>query len=409
MADGAWGLRVGTCRPVSSYSKGEKLGEGTYGSVYQARDKATGRVVALKRVKEQSFEREGMPQTSLREVALLRRMQHPHIVRLIEVVVGHRADSVFLAFEYCAFDMARLVDTLPPFPPAEVKCVLSQLLGAVAHLHANAILHRDIKMSNLLLTRAGDLKLCDFGLAREHSAVAAGGEDSGGGGSGHGAYTPRVVTLWYRCPELLLGATTYGYAVDIWSVGCVFGELLLHRPLFPASAEVRLLELMCELLGTPSVRIWPGLAKLPLWPKLSSSLPENEYNELPSRFAKVSPSASTLELLNMMLTYDPERRISATDALEHRWLRLEHPPPAPTVASVAAIHREKRERPPHSSAADDEAAAAARKRAVRRPSAPPEAPTDAAPSGHASGAADTAAVARIPSPTDVTATTARQC
>ena len=164
---------LGACRPVGTYSKGDKLGEGTYGSVYQARDKETGRIVALKRVKEQSFESEGMPQTSIREIALLRRLRHPHIVSLIEVVVGSRADSVFLVFEYCAHELAALIDALPPFPLPEVKCLILQLLGAVAYLHANGILHRDLKMSNLLLTAEGMLKLCDFGLAREHSSAGA--------------------------------------------------------------------------------------------------------------------------------------------------------------------------------------------------------------------------------------------
>ena len=103
-------MESGACRAVGCFSKGEKLGEGTYGSVYQARDKQTGALVALKRVKEKSFEREGMPLTSLREVAVLRRLRHPHVVSLIEVVVGSKANSIFLVFEYCEFELARLID-----------------------------------------------------------------------------------------------------------------------------------------------------------------------------------------------------------------------------------------------------------------------------------------------------------
>ena len=268
---------TGRCRLVSCFAKGDKLGEGTYGSVYQARDKETGRLVALKRVKEKTFEREGMPQTSLREIALLRKLKHPNIVSLIEVVVGSKADSIFLVFEYCGFELAQLVDSLPSaFPFAEIKCVIRQLLGAVAHMHANGVIHRDLKLSNLLLsdrktsaarcaarcaaaaaaaaaaisrvrlpsplTNAstvgcrvahaaladGALKLCDFGLARELYPPAA--DDDPGT-----SYTPRVVTLWYRPPELLLGATRYGASVDLWSVGCILGELMLHRPLVRAA------------------------------------------------------------------------------------------------------------------------------------------------------------------------------
>lgn len=398
---------AGACRSVASYSKGDKLGEGTYGSVYRARDKASGRVVALKRVKEQSFDREGMPQTSLREVALLRRMDHANIVRLLEVVVGTRADSVFLAFEYCAHDLSRLVDTLPPFPLAEAKCLVAQLLGAVDHLHANGILHRDLKMSNLLLTSEGALKLCDFGLAREHSAEATPNSSRAGSSTaGCTPYTPRVVTLWYRAPELLLGATHYGFAVDMWSVGCIVGELLLHRPMLPASTEIKQLEMICELLGTPSERIWPEIVTLPLWPKLSSGLPTTEFNELPSRFARVrpTPTPSTLDLINGLLTYDPAKRVSAPDALMHRWLRSEHPPPARSVASVAMAK--------HGGGAD----AAGTSNARKRPSA---SASDAGRSSSGSTAMKVAraadaplaasSAARIPSPNDVLATTARQC
>ena len=416
-AEASESVGVGGCRAVSNFSKGEKLGEGTYGSVYRARDKATGRVVALKRVKEQNNEREGIPQTSIREVSLLRRLVHPNIVRLLEVVVGTRVDSVFLVFEYCAHDLSRLVDTLPPFPLAEVKCIVSQLLGAVDYLHANLILHRDLKMSNLLLTGAGALKLCDFGLAREHSAfgelVPAGSGSGGGSGSssggGGGKYTPKVVTLWYRAPELLLGATRYGFAVDMWSVGCIVGELLLHRPLLPANTEIKQLEMICELLGTPSERIWPGLATLPLWPKLGAGLPENEFNELPTRFARVRPTPSTLELINALLTYDPEKRLSAPDALAHRWLRSDHPAPARSIASVTTSSGH---------APSGGASASASNGARKRPA--PAVPEAGGTAGSSSGskAARTAvaavvppvsAVARIPSPTDVLATTARQC
>ena len=166
---------TGRCRLVSCFAKGDKLGEGTYGSVYQARDKETGRLVALKRVKEKTFEREGMPQTSLREIALLRKLKHPNIVSLIEVVVGSKADSIFLVFEYCGFELAQLVDSLPSaFPFAEIKCVIRQLLGAVAHMHANGVIHRDLKLSNLLLSdRKTSAARCAARCAAAAAAAAA--------------------------------------------------------------------------------------------------------------------------------------------------------------------------------------------------------------------------------------------
>lgn len=303
----------GACRSIGSFSRGDKIGEGTYGSVYQARDKASGRLVAIKRVKlgDSTMDREGMPITHLREVGILRALRHhEHIVELLEVVVGSQIDSVFLVFEYLQHDVARLVDTMPtPFSMPEVKCLGVQLLLAVAHLHANHVMHRDLKLSNLLLTNNGELKLCDFGLAREY-------------GYPLGRYTSKVVTLWYRPPELLLGSHTYDTAVDMWGVGCIFGELLQNTPLLVGKSEIHQLELMCKLLGSPNDRIWPGFSDLPNVKKMA--LPVNPYNELRKKFPKLS--AIGHDFLNRLLTYDPEKRITAHDAIQHEYFKREPKP-----------------------------------------------------------------------------------
>jgi cyclin-dependent kinase 10 len=309
-------LAPGACGLVHNFAKGDKLGEGTYGSVYRATDKRTGAAVALKRLKLSGagFEREGMPLTALREISLLRRVCHPNIITLLEVAVGHRADAVFLVFEYCPHELSRLVDTMArPFGQGEVRWMAAELLRAVAYLHANLIVHRDLKMSNLLLSADGTLKLCDFGLARTVSLSA----NEGGEARGE-AYTPKVVTLWYRAPELLLGTSSYGPAVDMWSIGCIVGELLLHRPLIPASTELGQLTAICNLLGTPSARIWPGVTALPLWGKLD--LPEQPYNDLAVRFSKVRPGEAALDFLNALLTFDPHQRASAASAATHAYL-----------------------------------------------------------------------------------------
>ena len=347
----------GATRSVGQFEKLAKVGEGTYGSVYKARDRETGGLVALKRVKlgGSGFDREGMPLTSLREIALLRRLRHPNVVRLHEVAVGSKLDSVFLVFEYCEHELGRLLDAMPtPFAPSEVKCLMRQLCAVVAHLHANCVLHRDLKLSNLLLTRAGSLKLCDFGLARAAAPRNA-------------ALTPEVVTLWYRAPELLLGATTYGAPVDCWALGCMFGELLLHRPLMPGTSELRQLELMCALLGTPSAAIWPEFPALPLTPKVQ--LPAQPYNELPSRLAKARPTGAALDLVGALLTYDPARRCTADGALAHGYFAE---PPAAVVPDMcrAAPSSAKESEPARSSVLAPESGAENRCAALLPTAAP---------------------------------------
>ena len=165
--------------------------------VYRARDKQTGEVVALKKVRMDK-ERDGMPVTALREVRILQSSRHKNIVNLLMVVNGKKPNVIFLVFEYCEHDLARLLETMRvPFTEAESKCLCLQLLQAVEYLHRRWVFHRDLKLSNLLLNNRGELKLCDFGLARFYQPGNA------------GSYTPKVVTLWYRAPELLFGCARY--------------------------------------------------------------------------------------------------------------------------------------------------------------------------------------------------------
>ncbi|KAK9830148.1 hypothetical protein WJX72_009988 [[Myrmecia] bisecta] len=297
--------------PVQNYEKIRRIGEGTYGTVYKARDRRTGEVVALKQLRMER-ERDGMPVTSMRELRVLQTCRHPSIVELKKVVTGSKLDSVFLVFEYCSHDLGRLVDTIPrKFSESEVKCLLLQILEAVDFMHARWIMHRDLKLSNLLLTKDSRLKICDFGLARYFRAHEE-------------AYTPRVVTLWYRAPEILLGLETYTEAVDMWSVGCIMAELLRCEPLFPAKTEMQLLQMITALIGAPNERIWPGYSSLPLTSKMT--LPDQPYNLLERELPHLS--AEGTDLLNRFLTYDPDKRITARQALRHPYFR-QNPFPRP--------------------------------------------------------------------------------
>ncbi|KAK7319065.1 hypothetical protein RJT34_03777 [Clitoria ternatea] len=299
------------CRSVDEFERLNKIDEGTYGVVYRARDKKTGEIVALKKVKMEK-EKEGFPLTSLREINILLSFHHPSIVDVKEVVVGSSLDSIFMVMEYMEHDLKGLMEAMKqPFSQSEVKCLMIQLLEGVKYLHDNWVLHRDLKTSNLLLNNRGELKICDFGLARQY-------------GSPLKPYTHLVVTLWYRAPELLLGSKQYSTAIDMWSLGCIMAELLSKEPLFNGKTEFDQLDKIFRILGTPNETIWPGFSKLP---GVKVNFVKHQYNLLRKKFPATSFTGSPVlsdsgfDLLNKLLTYDPEKRITAEAALNHEWFR----------------------------------------------------------------------------------------
>ncbi|KAG0279372.1 Cyclin-dependent kinase 10 [Linnemannia exigua] len=297
----------GTSRVVDDFEKLNKVGEGTYGVVYRAKDKKTNEIVALKRIRMER-ENDGLPISSLREIKLLKTLRHDNIVLVKEVAVGNDLDQIFLVMEYCEQDMAALMDNVKkPYTPAEVKCLMYQLLKGIEYCHDHFVIHRDLKLSNLLLNSQGILKIADFGLARSFGLPSR-------------PMTPKVVTLWYRAPELLFGDLNYTTAVDMWSAGCIFGELLKHAPLLPGKVEKQQVDLIIELLGTPHEKIWQGFNKLPM---SSIKLPEQRFNNLKNKFPHITDA--TRSLLSGLLTYDPKKRLSVKQALAHPYF-IESPP-----------------------------------------------------------------------------------
>ncbi|XP_037335441.2 cyclin-dependent kinase 11B isoform X9 [Pungitius pungitius] len=293
------------CRSVEEFQCLNRIEEGTYGVVYRAKDKKTDEIVALKRLKMEK-EKEGFPITSLREINTILKAQHPNIVTVREIVVGSNMDKIYIVMNYVEHDLKSLMETMKqPFLPGEVKTLMIQLLRGVRHLHDNWILHRDLKTSNLLLSHKGILKIGDFGLAREY-------------GSPLKPYTPVVVTLWYRSPELLLGAKEYSTAVDMWSVGCIFGELLTQKPLFPGKSEIDQINKVFKDLGSPSEKIWPGYGELPAVKKMTFT--EYPYNHLRKRFGALL-SDQGFDLMNKFLTYCPSKRILSDEGLKHEYFR----------------------------------------------------------------------------------------
>uniref|UniRef100_A0A671YG81 cyclin-dependent kinase n=1 Tax=Sparus aurata TaxID=8175 RepID=A0A671YG81_SPAAU len=301
---------------MDTFQKVEKIGEGTYGVVYKAKNKVTGETVALKKIRLET-ETEGVPSTAIREISLLKELSHPNIVKLRDVI--HTENKLYLVFEFLHQDLKKFMDSssVTGIPLPLVKSYLFQLLQGLAFCHSHRVLHRDLKPQNLLINAQGEIKLADFGLARAFGVPVR-------------TYTHEVVTLWYRAPEILLGCKYYSTAVDIWSLGCIFAEMHLtsrlaspsthaqitRRALFPGDSEIDQLFRIFRTLGTPDETVWPGVTSMPDY---KPSFPKWARQDL----SKVVPllDEDGRELLGEMLNYDPNKRLSAKNALVHRFFR----------------------------------------------------------------------------------------
>lgn len=283
--------------PLSAYRKVGKLGEGTYGKVYLAQDNRTSEYVALKKMTLQS-EDEGIPSTAIREISLLKELSnHPNIVKLKEVL--YLKSKLYLIFEYLDRDLKQYLDSVEAMDPMLIKSYMYQMLKGTLFCHTHRILHRDLKPQNLLIDKKGRLKLADFGLSRTFNIPIR-------------QYTHEVVTLWYRAPEILLGQQRYSTPVDIWSAGCIFAEMVSKSPLFPGDSEIDQIFRIFRTLGTPNESTWPGVTKLP---EYQSSFPQHTRQPFAKLFPNLEPEG--VDLMESMLQYEPEKRISATSALNH--------------------------------------------------------------------------------------------
>ncbi|KAM7510091.1 hypothetical protein LguiB_008966 [Lonicera macranthoides] len=286
--------------PLNSdnYEKLEKIGQGTYSSVYRARDVETGKMVALKKVRFDNFQPDSV-RFMAREITILRRLDHPNVMKLEGIITSRLSCSIYFVFEYMEHDLTGLLSCPDiKFTDAQIKCYMKQLLCGLEHCHSRGVLHRDIKVSNILVNNEGVLKIADFGLANFLYPISK------------QPLTSRVVTLWYRPPELLLGSTRYGVSVDMWSVGCVFAELFIGRPILKGRTEVEQLHKIFKLCGSPTEDYWQK-SKLPL---AAMFKPQNTYENTLRERCKEFPK-SAVNLIETFLSMDPHKRGTATSAL----------------------------------------------------------------------------------------------
>ncbi|TGZ84019.1 Serine/threonine-protein kinase SSN3 [Ascodesmis nigricans] len=328
------------------------ISSGTYGRVYKARSRTPGNMqeFAIKKFKPDKegevVQYTGISQSACREMALCSELSHPNVIALHEIILEDKC--IYMVFSYAEHDLLQIIHhhssspTRPPIPAATIKSILWQLLNGVAYLHQNWVLHRDLKPANIMVTRSGELKIGDLGLARLFYKPL------------QSLYTGDkvVVTIWYRAPELLLGSKHYTAAIDLWAVGCIFAELLALRPIFKGE-EAKMekkstvpfqrnqMQKIIEILGTPRKEDWPELTSMPEYSQLPMlktcpdmletwwmSVTDGPAAAGGRSFQGFSGSGGTaaggglqntkagLELLKGLLTYDPMKRWTAQRALE---------------------------------------------------------------------------------------------
>lgn len=283
------------------------LGEGTYGKVYKAQCLRTGKPVAHKKMKLDS-EEEGVPSTAIREISLLKALpHHENIVDLLDVFCS--TSKLILVFEFVEQDLKKYMRGRGRhLESPTIKSLSYQLCQGTDFLHSNRVIHRDLKPQNLLIDSRNEsrllLKIADFGLARAFTLPVP-------------RYTHEVVTVWYRPPEILLGSTLYSVPVDLWSVGCIVAEMATGQPLFSGDSEIDTIFKIFQKLGTPTSTEWSGVHDLPEFKPTFPKWKAKGWENIRNTRAQVGPAG--IELLEMLMAYDPRKRISAKRSLQHSY------------------------------------------------------------------------------------------
>lgn len=311
----------GTLRTSTDFVREEQLGEGPKSIVYKVKDKANGKVFALKVIEGIPLASD-LPKDTFREINILKSLDHENVIKLHEIVIGASSDSIGLVFECCRHPLDKYIEKYPGdyIRHDQVKCIAKQLFRGINYLHKNYIVHRDIKPSNLLITQSGMLKIADFGISRRFSH-----QDR--------PKTPGKMTRWYQAPEMLFEAPDYDTKVDVWSAGCVVVELMTKKPFLAGESDIQQINLMINVFGTPDKRAWPGFTQCKVY--RSIRFQNQHFNRLADQLQRLG-CAVALPLLSELFVYDPNKRASAEDCLRNDWFE-QAPFPSKSIENVIPL------------------------------------------------------------------------
>ena len=305
---------------LKKYEIQTQLGQGAYGIVWRAVERKHNRIVALKKIYD-AFQNSTDAQRTFREIMFLHRLHHPNIIKLLHVHRAYNDRDIYLVFEYMETDL-HVVIRANILEDIHKQFIIYQLLKTMKDLHSAEILHRDMKPSNLLVNSDCTMKVADFGLAR--SILSLDSEQAL-----RPVLTDYIATRWYRPPEILLGSTRYTKGVDMWSVGCILGELMLGKPIFPGRSTTNQLEIIISVTGYPSAADIAATNS-----QFAQAMLRDISSSHPRSFAELLPNASpdALDLIQDLMRFNPNRRITAAEALEHPYVAAFHRPDEEPVA-----------------------------------------------------------------------------
>lgn len=285
---------------IDQYEYIRTLGSGAYGKVVACKHVDTGKIYAHKTMTFTNLAENGIPSNAIREVSLLKELDHPNIIKVHEVLYYRPTLHMFM--EYMKTDLKKYIEANKPLSNSKIQTIMKNILSGVKEMHSNRAIHRDLKPENIFMSENDEVKIGDFGISRTFGVSSK-------------PMSNEVVTIFYRAPEIALKIKEYSIAIDVWSWGCIFAEMYLGYPLFQVENEIDLINTIFKTLGTPTDETWEGITRM-----LSIVMPRYPITKL--NIEGMDEIAS--DLLNLMLTLNPCDRISAKEALQHAYFSVEY-------------------------------------------------------------------------------------